>query len=109
VLTCGRSVPAGSESVYLDFKRHEVSRGKHRIHLWPKAFMMASAILVSPHRLNTRDLITFIYGEMSNGGPLWADRCVWHCVWHARHKLKPLGIDFKSTAWSGYDPIDLWT
>jgi DNA-binding response OmpR family regulator len=108
VLTCGRSAPARSKSVYLDFKRHEVSRGKHRVGLWPKSFMMISAILVSPQRLTTRYLIAHIYADQPDGGPLWADRCVWHCIWHARQRLKPLGIDFKAIHWSGYDPVDLW-
>lgn len=108
VLTIGRSAPARSTSVYLDFQRFEISRGRHRVRLWPKAFHLVAAIMCSQVRLTTGDLINHIYGEMKNGGPDYADNCISHYLWHARARLKPLGIGIKAGYGAGHYAIDLW-
>jgi hypothetical protein len=109
VITLGRSAPARSGStVYLDHLRHEISRGRGRVKLWPHAFTMVAAIIVSPCRLHGRELVSIIYGQEPDGGPVWADHCIHTFAIHARKKLRPLGITFRATRDAGYQLIDLW-
>lgn len=105
VLTIGRSAPARSSGIYLDFQHYEVSRGRGRVHLWPHAFLMAAAILAAPGPLSTEDLIAFSYDGRRDGGPDWARGVVRVALWHARQRLKPLGIGFHCRPRLGYEAV----
>lgn len=109
VLTLGRSAPAGSDAVYLDFKRHEVSRGRERARLWPTPFLVAAAIICAQGPLTTTELVDGIYGDREDGGPEFADKVVHVATWHARQRLSPLGLSLCShKGYLGYLVIDLW-
>lgn len=109
VLTLGRSAPAGAgDTVYLDHLRHEVSRGRHRAKLWPQAFTMVAAIIVSPYPLHGHELAAIVYHEPPDGGPEWALTSIRVSAHHARKQLKPLGIGFRGTRDAGYQLFDLW-
>lgn len=105
VLTLGRSAPAYSHGIYLDFRRHEISRLRERAALWPHAFLMAAAILAAPGPLSTEDLIAFAYEERRDGGPDWARGVVRVALWHARRRLLPLGIGFCCRPRLGYEAV----
>lgn len=110
MLTLGRSAPSGSgDSVYLDHLRHEVSRRRHRITLWPHAFTLVAAIIVSPYNLTTHELVDIVYGsDLPEGGPIWAACCIRNYAMIARRKLRPLGITFYGHRGTGYRLYDLW-
>lgn len=109
VLTLNRSAPAGSDSVYLDFARHEVSRWRQRCSLYPRAFCLASALLCSPHRLTTPELFSLLYSESIEGGPEKVSNNIRGVIFHARQRCRTVGIDFYSLGGSiGYVAVDLW-
>ena len=105
----GRPCPDDSTDVYLVFHRFEVSRGWRRVRLWPRAFRAVAAIMVSPARLTTVDLVNYLYGDRADGGPDSARIIVAVAMHHARKRLAPLGIDFHYVPKMGYEVIDLWT
>lgn len=108
VLTLGRCAPPGSDAVYLDFRRYEISRGRDRVRLWPRAFSVVSAVLSSTNWLTTKDLIEHLYAGQKDGGPVTADKCIHTYFCHARNRLMPLGIGFRSHWTAGYSAVDLW-
>lgn len=107
VLTLGRSVPTGSNSIYLDFKRHEVSRGRERARLEPKQFIAVACMLASPCPITPKELVDLAY-DSADGGPDDALRAMFVAVFRARKRLASLGIGFNHLRGWGYESADLW-
>lgn len=102
VLTLGRSAPARSTDLYLDFKHHDISQGRVRVHMWPKAFMVTAAILASPCGLTNKDLAAFLYGDRADGGPERASLCVGRFIGIANTKLALLGMRIEAATGHAY-------